>query len=194
MSSWYWHQYTRYYASCIHLLHWTLSFHVLISSLHVYCYTGYLLFHVHVSLTYWPLFQHVPGHYYFMWCITVTRSQFLHVLVLALHEYSRTRETVITCAYLWYWILLLHVLVDLLYYASIWLFYSYLLSHWFTCMHAMLVFVFPLSWRLFVLYGLLLHEYSCILVTWLVSVTDIDILVTGHLTLRAFKTWQTKNQ
>ena len=116
-----------------------------------------------------------------MCCITVTRSQFLHVLVLALHEYSRTRDTVITCAYLWYWILLVHVLVDLLHYASIWLFYSYLLSHRFTFMHAMLVFVFSLSWTLFILYGLLLHEYSCILVTWLFSVTDIDILVTRHV-------------
>ena len=43
------------------------------------------------------------------------------------------------------------------------------------CMPAMIVFVFPLHWTLFMLHGLLLHEYSCIPVTWLFSVTDIDI-------------------
>jgi len=112
MSPWYWHQYTGYYASCIHLLYWTLSFHILVSPLHRYCYTGRLLFHVHVPLTHWPLLQHVPGHYCFMCCITITWSQFLHVLVLALHGYSGTRDTVLTCGYLLYWMLLLHVIVD----------------------------------------------------------------------------------
>ena len=66
-------------------------------------------------------------------------------------------------------------------YAPILLFYSYLLLHRFTRMHAMIVFVFPLYWTLFMLYGLLLHEYSCILVTWLFPVTDTDIPVTGHV-------------
>jgi len=112
-----------------------------------------------------------------MYCITVT--QFLHVFVPALHGYSRTRDTVITCGYLLYWTLLLHVLVDLLHgscIAPILLFYSYLLSHRLTNMHVMIVFEFPLHWTLFMLHELLLHRYSCIPITWLFLVTNIDMI------------------
>ena len=119
MSSWYWHRYTVYSNALDIVFHVNICYtrHCHFISMY-HCYTNTVhktrLFYDHVSLTHWPLLQHVPGYYYFIYCITVTRSQFLHVLVPTLHGYSRTRDSVIACEYLLYWTLLLHVLVDLL--------------------------------------------------------------------------------
>jgi len=55
------------------------------------------------------------------------------------------------------------------------------LLHRFTGIQALIVFVFLLHRSLFMSHGLLLHEYSCILVTWLFPVSNIDISVTGHM-------------
>ena len=48
-------------------------------------------------------------------------------------------------------------------------------------MYALIVSVFLLRESLFILHEILLHGYSCILITRLFPVTDIDIPVTGHV-------------
>ena len=45
----------------------------------------------------------------------------------------------------------------------------------FTSIHVLIISVFMLHGSLYILHG-----YSCILITWLFFITDIDILVTGH--------------
>jgi len=95
--------------------------------------------------------------------------------VSPLHRDQDSRHACLTSIDI-YWIPscahLLHVLTSLLYRL--------------TDMHALIVFVFLLheimdlflwhrSWFIW-----LLHAYACILVTWLLPVTDMDIPVTGH--------------
>jgi len=100
-------------------------------------------------------------------CITATHI-LLHMTSIIscswtlIHGYIITLDTVtqILCT------LLFHVLT------SMW--------HIFSGIHAIDYFCIPIPWPLLLLYGLLLHRYSYILVTWLFPVTDIDTPVTGH--------------
>ena len=87
-------QYIGHYVSCIHLLHWKLSFHVPVSPLHNH--TERLLFHVHVPLI----------HGYIITLDTITRilcTLLFHVLTLLLHIFTSIH--VIDCFYIFFaWI------------------------------------------------------------------------------------------
>ena len=127
-----------------------------------------MLFHLLISL--WHEYTITPDIVIICTCIIVTRK-------LQYTGYS------ISCRFLLHWTLLFHVLVSPLHgcyitpdtvisYTCIivtWilLFYGHISRfHKFTCIHSLIVPVFMLLESLFILHDLLLHEFSCILVTW----------------------------
>jgi len=102
------------------------------------------------------------GHYhYFTYCNTVTLSLFWHVFIPTLHWCSRTRDTIIARGYIFYWTLLLHScehMTRILYCSDIVIIiicYCYMDSP--VCKRWLSLYV-----CCFMLYGLLLHGYSCI--------------------------------
>jgi len=107
-----------------------------------------------------------------MYCITITQI-LLHMTLLFLtdiqiHYFTGYR----------YFIYLYHCYMDTLY--TVISCYTWLL-HKFTSIHVLIISVFLLHGSLFILHELLLHRYFYIPFTWLFSITDIDIPVTGHV-------------
>jgi len=99
-----------------------------------------------------------------------------HVNVLLIHGYTISLDIMISyICIIATWILYTHISC----YTQLYHVLTQLL-HGSTGIHVLIVSVFLLHGSLFILHELLLHEYSCIPVTWLFSVIDIDIPVTGH--------------
>ena len=149
ISLWYCHRYENIYYTRPILLH------ILVSSWQIYYYT-----------------RHYYSMYLYHWIrIYYHTGLSFHVLISPYTDII-TLDTIISCScitdtrahyYIGYCcMVILYTVISC----------SYNTSHRFTCMHALIVSVFLLHGSL-----LLLHVYSCISITWLFPVTDIDVIL-----------------
>jgi len=141
----------------------TPLFHVLVSPSHGHSHTLNTICHVST---------HYTRYCYFM---------LFHVHVSLLHRYWDSRHYCCMFVNHWYTDTLLHW-IPLHGYSlhSYFMFLHHCYIDLPIYMHWLSLYVL-LRGSLFISHELLLHGYSCIPVTWLFPVTDIDIPVTGHI-------------
>ena len=130
-----------------------------------------------VSGIFWQCYT---KHYYFMYLyhyymdIHLHHTSLFNVLALSLHKYPTRLFHVLVSPLHGYPTRLFHVLVI----TVTWILCNTgYCSHRFTMYTCIGYFCISVAWITALLYGLWLHRYSCILITWLFPITDIDMIL-----------------